>query len=101
MFWLWRRSQVASEHTNSPSSSYLASRLTRPAGHDLGQLRPLAVGLLLLGGADIDEAGHALVGGEPEAGAYGLAVGIPLRDPAGGKAQGIGGQTHIEAGGSA
>ena len=31
MFWLWRRSQVASEHTNSPvSSAFLSSESLRP-----------------------------------------------------------------------
>src|SRR5207237_10613827 len=73
----------------------------RPAGHDLGKLRPLAVGLLLLGRADVDEAGRALVGGEAQGCAHALAVGIPLRDPAGAEAQRVGGKTHVEAGGAA
>ena len=67
----------------------------------LASCGPIAIGLLLLGGADVDEAGDALVGGEPERRAHGGAVGIPLRDPAGAEAQRVGGQAQIEAGGAA
>ena len=37
-----------------------------PTGHDLGELRAIAIGLPFLGRADVDEPGHPLVGGESQ-----------------------------------
>src|SRR5262245_39565263 len=63
-------------HAEGVSSTRRVGRYSsaRPAGHDVGELRPLALGLPLLGRADVDEAGHALVGAKAQRGAHRGAV---------------------------
>ena len=68
-----------------------------PAGGDPVEVRPVAVGLLFLGRADVDEAGHALVVRQPERGAHAGAVGVPLGDPARAEPQRVGGQAQVHA----
>src|SRR4029079_1103798 len=54
-----------------------------PGLRNVGERRPLPPLGLLLGGADIDEAGHPLIVGKLERFAHALAVAVPLGDPLG------------------
>jgi hypothetical protein len=86
-----------------PSTPHRAVSLatSAPPADDRIQRRAVAVGLTFGGGADMHEAGDPLVGGAAQCfGDVGV-VGVPFGQPAGAKAECIGGQAHVEAGGTA
>src|SRR3990170_3965892 len=88
--WRWRRRTWRSR----------ALSLRTPGGDDVGKLRPLPLLGLLLGRANIDETGHALVVGKPKRVAYAGTIAVPLGDPLRAVAERGGGDDQILAGGA-
>src|SRR5690606_28849933 len=72
-----------------------------PVGDDVGEGGALAVVLRRGVGADVDEAGNALVVGEAKGLTDGGVEAVPFGQPAGAVAERVGGEAQVEGSGAA